>query len=58
MDEIKKLLLQCVLFSMETVKEKIRDAHKPDTLRACCDCMEQLAKTYKIIEKQEANEND
>lgn len=58
MDEVKKLSLQCVLFSMEAMKEKIRDAYKPDTLRAYCDCMEQLARTYKIIENMEENTNE
>ena len=56
MDEVKKLFLQCILFSMEAMKEKIRDAHKPETLTVYCDCMEKLANTYKLIEKTEANQ--
>ena len=59
MDETKKLMLQCILLATEKMKDNLDYTYKPEYLKVYCECIEILAKTYKMIEnKQEENTNE
>ncbi len=49
----KELALQCVLFSLEEMKEKMKYTPKPETIKIYCECIEQLAKVFKFLEGAE-----
>ncbi len=59
MTDERTFALRCVLFGLEEMRKKLEYTHKPEMLKVYCECIEILAKTYKMIEnKQEETNNE
>ena len=62
MDRTDQLTKECVLFSMEKIKNWIKSMNYPSEAKYLCECMEILSRAYQNINnknnKQEETNNE